>query len=260
VIEIDLDPVLLHVGPLALGWYGLAVGLAVLVGVRLTLAEARRKGIATDAVLDLVLWVVAGGLVGARLLHVVDRWESYAADPHQILAVQNGGLAILGAVLGGSLAGGLTAWRLGLPVRGLFDAAAPGVVLGQAIGRLGCLVTGDAVGPATDGTWGIAYTNPGAMVPQLGVAYQPTFLYEAGWDLGVFGVVWALRGRGLRDGHLFALYLGLYGAGKFGLTFLRSETVWVAGLQQAQLLALGALAASVVWAAWRRPARRGVAG
>jgi phosphatidylglycerol:prolipoprotein diacylglycerol transferase len=189
-----------------------------------------------------------------------DRWEFYAANPHQILAVQNGGLAILGALLGGSLAGGLAARRMGLPVRRLFDAAAPGIVLGQAIGRLGCLVTGDAVGPPTDGTWGVVYRNPGAMVPELGVAYQPTFLYEAGWDLGVFGVLWALRARGRGDGQLFALYLGLYAAGKFALTYLRAEAVWVAGLQQAQLVALGALLAAVAWAAWRPGSPRTTAG
>ena len=257
MLTIDVDPVLFHLGPIALSWYGLAVALALVVGARLTLAEAARRAIPTEPVLDLVPWVAGGGLVGARLLHVVDRWDFYAANPWAIPALQNGGLAILGALLGGALAGAVGARRLGLPVRRLFDAAAPGAVLGQAIGRLGCLVTGDALGPPTDGTWGLVYRHPGAMAPELGVAYQPTFLYEAGWDLAVFALLWALRRRRLPDGHLFALYAGLYAAGKFGLTFLRSETVWFWGLQEAQVLALAVVAAAALWGAWDH--RRGAA-
>jgi phosphatidylglycerol---prolipoprotein diacylglyceryl transferase len=257
VITIDVDPVLLHIGPLSITWYALAVLAGLWAAVWLTRREAGRKGVSPNAIMSILPWALLGGLIGARALHVIDRWDFYSANPGHILAFQNGGLAILGAILGGSLAGGIAAWRAGLPVRRLFDAAAPGIVLGQAIGRFGCLVTGDALGPATGGGWGIIYRNPGAMAPELGVAYQPTFLYEQVWDLAVFSLLWALRRRLTSDGQLFALYLGLYAAGKFALTFLRTEQVWLWGLQQAQLLALGALAVAVVWAIWGRLVRPG---
>ncbi len=250
MLTINIDPVLVHFGPFSLSWYGLAVGSGVIVGVWLTLREAGRKGLPTERVGDLALWIILGGAVGARLLHVIDRWDFYSANPHLILAIQNGGLAILGGILGGTLAGAIGAWRMGLSIPRLSDAAAPGVVLGQAIGRFGCLTTGDSVGPATDGTWGIVYTNPGAMVPQLGVAYQPTFFYEQVGDVVIFAALWLLRKRLKVDGHLFALYLGLYAALKFALTFLRTETIWLAGLQEAQLLALGAFALAIAWAVW----------
>ncbi len=256
MLTIDVDPVIVHLGPIALSWYGLAVGAGVLVGIWLALREADRKGLPSDRVGDLVMWVVLGGVLGARLLHVVDRWDFYSANPHLILAIQNGGLAILGAILGGTLAGTIGAWRMGLNVPRLSDAAAPAVVLGQAVGRFGCLVTGDSVGPATDGTWGIVYTNPGAMVPQLGTAYQPTFFYEQVWDFAIFGLLWVLRKRLRVDGHLFALYLALYALGKFALTFLRTETIWFAGLQEAQLVALGAMALAGAWAAWSSARQR----
>lgn len=249
MITINLDPVLVHLGPVALSWYGLAVGLALVTGVWLAFRECRRKGIPVDPVADVVFWVVAGGLVGGRLLHVIDRWDWYAANPAQILAVQNGGLAILGALLGGAIAGGVAAWRRRLPVRRLFDAAAPALILGQAIGRFGCLVTGDALGAPTNGSWGIVYLNPNALAPRLGVPFQPVFFYEQLWDLAVFAVLWSVRRRLKADGQLFALYLGLYAAGKFALTFLRTETIWFWGLQEAQILALGALALAVGWAA-----------
>ena len=193
MVTINIDPMIVHLGPLMLSWYGLVIVVAVAAVIWLTLREAERRGIPTEPVWDLVLWIGAGAIIGARLLHVVDRWEYYAANPHQILALQNGGLAILGAVLGGALTAGLLAWRRGLPVRRLFDAAAPGLILGQAIGRFGCLVNGDALGQPTDGTWGIVYVNPGAMAPQLGVPYQPVFLFEQAWDLASSGKSLASR-------------------------------------------------------------------
>lgn len=256
MIRINLDPMLFHLGPFMLSWYGLAVGVAMLVGIWLTFREAQRKGLPSEPITDLVFWVVIGGVIGARLLHVLDRWEYYAANPMQILAVQKGGLAILGAILGGALAGGFAAWRRGLPIRRLFDAAAPGLVLGQAIGRFGCYVTGDTVGRATDGSWGVMYLNPGAMVPKLGVAYHPVFFYEQLLDVAIFAVLWTFRKRITVDGQMFALYLGLYAIGKFALTFFRTEVVWFWGLQEAQLLALGALLIAVIWAAMSRPTQR----
>ncbi len=247
-MTIDIDPIIVHLGPLALSWYGLIVVLALGVGMRLALREARRKGLPIDAVESLAMWVLIGGVIGARALHVVDRWDLYAADPLGVVAIWNGGLAIMGAVLGGTVAGAIGAWRRGLPLRKLSDAAAPGAILGQAIGRFACLVTGDAVGRATTG-FGVTYLDPHAMVPQLGVAYEPVFLYEMALDLVIFAVLWLLRSRLRVDGQLFATYLALYAVAKFALTFLRTETVWVAGLQEAQLLALVALVVAAGWLA-----------
>lgn len=255
---IDIDPAVFHLGPLSLTWYGLFVAVAIFVGTWLAFREARRKGLPADEIEALAFWVVAGGLVGARALHVIDRWELYAAQPLTVLAIWNGGLAIMGAVLGGTLAGVVVAWRRGLPVLRISDAAAPGVVLGQAVGRFACLFTGDAVGRATTG-FGVTYLNPGAMAPQLGVPYEPVFLYEMAWDLAVLAVLWILRPRLRVDGQLFAAYLALYAIGKFALTFLRTETVWIAGLQEAQLLALGALGVAAAWLAVSGASRRSTA-
>jgi phosphatidylglycerol:prolipoprotein diacylglycerol transferase len=252
-VTIDIDPVLIHLGPLAVGWYGIFVALAIGIGMWLGFREARRKGMPMDQIESVATWVFVGGIIGARALHVIDRWDLYALHPLGIFAIWNGGLAIMGAVLGGTVAGVFVTWRRGLPVRVIADAAAPAAIVGQAIGRFACLFTGDAVGRPTSGL-GITYLNPGAMVPQLGVAYEPVFLYEMAWDLVVFGVLWLLRPVLRVDGQLFAVYLALYALGKFALSFLRTETVWLAGLQEAQLLSIAALGIAALWM-WSSRAR-----
>ncbi|HEU5101181.1 MAG TPA: prolipoprotein diacylglyceryl transferase [Roseiflexaceae bacterium] len=259
MITINIDPTLFHLGPLAFSWYGLAVAAGMLAGIWLLLREAQRRGLPTEPALDLVFWIIAAGLVGARLLYVLDRWSFYAANPTQIFSIHTGGLSIMGAILGGGLTAALLARRRGLPVRRLFDAAAPGIVLGQAIGRFGCLVTGDTVGRPTDGGWGIVYMNPGARVPQLGVAYQPAFFYEQVWDVLVFAILWRLRWHVRGDGQLFAVYLGLYAVGKFAITFIRLDPVYFWGLQQSHFVALGLLMLAIGWSLWNRAQSRGSA-
>ena len=195
MLTITIDPILAHLVPLAISGYGLAVMVAIFVGIWLTLREARRRGLPTEPVTDLVFWIAIGGLMGARLLYVIDRWATFAANPLQILALHQGGLSMMGAIIGGAVLGGLLARRQGLPIRRLFDTIAPGLILSQAIGRFGCLVTGDTVVRPTDGSWGVVYLNPMARPPQLGVAYQPAFFYEQFWDLLVFAILWRMRGR-----------------------------------------------------------------
>ncbi|MBI5946967.1 MAG: prolipoprotein diacylglyceryl transferase [Chloroflexi bacterium] len=248
-ITVDIDPALLRVGHLHIGWYGIAVALAIAAGLLVARREARRRQLDPDAVLAVGGWAVAGGLVGARLLFVVDHWSRFRGSPLDVIAFQEGGLAIQGAVIGGLVAGGLYARHARLPVLAFADAAAPAVILGQAIGRFGCLVTGDALGAPTSLPWGVRYVNPAAMAPQLGVPFQPVFAYEALFDVAVFALLWTIRKRVTRPGRLFALYLGLYAIGKFGVTFLRQERTWAWGMQEAQFLALALLAGAVAfWA------------
>lgn len=258
MLKFNVDPILIHLGPLAISWYGLAVATGLLVGIWLITREAARKDLPVELVTDLILWIAVGGIVGARLLYVLDRWAFFAANPLQILALHTGGLSIMGAIVGGGLTATVLAYRKGLPVRRLFDAAAPGIVLGQAIGRFGCLFTGDTVGKPTDGSWGIVYLNPGARAPELGVAYQPAFFYEQIWDLLIFAILWRMRKRITADGQLFALYLGLYAIGKFVITFVRLDPVYFWGLQQSHFVSLGLLALALGWALWGRTHQRGI--
>ena len=258
MIRIGLDPVLVHLGPFMLRWYGLMIGLAFYIGLTLAWREARRKGLEVDDVSNIALWLLVAGIVGGRLLHVIDEWPRYAANPASIFAIQEGGLAIYGGVAGGLVAAWIYTRRHRLSLAPFADLVAPSLILGQAIGRIGCLINGDAYGAPTTLPWGVVWTNPGALVPQLGVAYHPTQLYEMFWDVAVFVVLWKLRTRLKADGALFLLYVILYSFGRFWITFLRQDAIVVWGLRQAQLIGLGAILICLPLLAarlWRRPSR-----
>ncbi|MBI5567706.1 MAG: prolipoprotein diacylglyceryl transferase, partial [Chloroflexi bacterium] len=184
-------------------------------------------------------------------------------DPIRALYIWEGGLAIWGGVIGGGLALAVFAWRRHLRLSFLFDLAAPAVVLGQALGRFACIITGDAMGQPTTGPFGFAYTSPDAMVPQSGVYYTPTPVYEIIMNLGIFVLLWRLRRKTLPDGVLFLIYLTLYSAGRFIITFWSSYQTVAFGLNQAQLISLAALLVGVPMLIYRlrhspalRPATR----
>lgn len=239
MITISIDPILLNIGHFAVRWYGLIITVAVLVGLWIAGREAERYGFQKDDIYSISTWVIAAGLIGARLFHVIDHWpEKYAADPIRVLYIWEGGLAIWGAVLGGIIAVTLIArlrsWRLPR----LLDTFAPGLVLAQAIGRTACIITGDAMGPPTNGPFGVAYTNPNAMVPRLGVYYTPMPVYEIFANLAIFAVLWKLRTRNLSDGRLFLIYLSLYSLERFLLGFTSAYRIIAFGLTQSQLISV----------------------
>ena len=239
MITISIDPIIFGVGHFALRWYSLILGTAMGVGVWLTAREAERKGFKKEDVYDAAMWIIVAGIVGARLFHVLDHWShEYAANPVRALYIWEGGLAIWGALIGGLIAGALITWQRGWRFPKFLDAAAPGLVLAQAIGRIACVITGDAMGKPTTGPFGFAYTNPNVMVPQLGVYYTPMPVYELIINLGIFAVLWQLRKRDWVDGRLFLVYLTLYSIERFFLAFTSSYRIIALGLTQSQIIAV----------------------
>ncbi len=233
-IVISINPVIIQFGHWMLRWYSLFFLLAILVG----------------------LWL---GLREARLFHVIDRWDLYAAQPVQILYVWQGGLAVYGGLIGGTLAGIVYARRHGLPVWKLADALTPGIILGLAVGRLACIPNGDAIGAPANVPWAFVYTNPMSMVPPqlLGVPVHPYPVYEMLFDLATLGLFWPLRKVFKTDGMLFLSSAIVYAIGRFWLFFYRIERVWFWGLQEAQVIALVVLVIALIFLVWRRQTTRG---
>ncbi len=246
MITITINPFIFSIGHFALRWYSLIVMAAIGIGLWLTAYEASRKGFKKDDIYDIAMWVIPGGLVGARLFHVFDHWsDMFAANPISALYIWEGGLAIWGALAGGLLTMAILAWRKGWRLSSLLDAAAPGVVLAQAVGRVACVITGDAMGKPTTGPFGFAYTNPNAMVPELGVYYTPMPVYEIIVNVGIFALLWQLRKRRWPDGMLFLVYLGLYSLERLLLGFTSSYRIIALGMTQSQIVALIGLAVAI---------------
>lgn len=246
MITISINPILFSIGHFSLRWYSLIVMAAIAIGIWIASREAKRKGLPVEKFYDMTIWVVIAGLLGARLFHVIDHWSDiYAFNPIQAFYFWDGGLAIWGGVIGGILAAALFALTHQWKIRVILDALVPGAVLGQAIGRFACIITGDAVGRPTTGPLGFEYTSPNSAVPQTGVYYFPTPILEIIMNFGIFGLLWILRKKKLRDGFLSLLYLVLYSVGRFFINFYNTYRIIALGLDQAQWISLDVLAISL---------------
>jgi len=245
-ITINIDPVITHLGSFSLRWYSLIIIVAVIAALYWSWREARRLGLNADAVTTLALWGIPGGIIGSRLVHVVDNWDYYSQNLGKIIGGE--GQAIYGAVLGGALAAWIGSRVHRIPFAKFADVMAPGVIIAQAIGRLANIINGDATGKATDLPWAFTYTNANTYAP-IGVSTHPSPVYEIIWDLIVLGIVLRLRGKLRPDGALFVFYLALYSVGRFFVTFTRVniESSWFFGLVQAQIIALVVFLVAVPW-------------
>ena len=246
-IVININPVALHIGHFMLTWYSLIVILAIITAVMITIKEGKRKGIPVEEIYSLVPWLLIGGIIGARLFHVIDRWEIYADNPLQIFALWQGGLAIWGALAGGCLAALVFSRVKRISFVRLADALVPGLLVAQIIGRFACIINGDAAGGATTLPWGFTYVNPGAMVPPglLGVPVHPYPVYDQLWNLAGLAIALKLRRYLKTDGLLLLTYLTIYAVGRLVFSFVRQEKIWFWGLQEAQVIAIAIVVMAV---------------
>ncbi|WP_194823048.1 prolipoprotein diacylglyceryl transferase [Micromonospora sp. S-DT3-3-22] len=245
-----------QLGPVPLRAYALCIVAGIVVACLVTEHRLRQRGVAPGAVLDIAVWAVPTGIIGARIYHVVTSPEKYfgtGGDPWKAFAIWEGGLGIWGAVAGGAVGAWIAARQLGIPLTVVADALAPGLPLAQAVGRLGNWFNNELYGGRTTLPWGLEIhrmdpDNPGhalrddANQPILEPGlYHPTFAYEALWNLGVAGLVFALDRRfKLGRGRAFALYVMGYTAGRFWIELMRTDeanhilglrlNVWTAGL------------------------------
>jgi prolipoprotein diacylglyceryl transferase len=210
------SPVVFEVGPFALRYYGLFIALGIVVGAWLTGRELARRGYQSTLALESLFLVVPLGLVGARVYHVATEYDSYA-KLFTVFEVWNGGLGIYGAVAGGFLGLLIFAWYRGVSPLVLADAAAPGVILAQAIGRWGDYFNQELFGEPSRLPWAISISlenRPAEFADAQ--TFHPVFLYESLWDLLVcLALLWVARrfARRLKGGDVFLLYLILYSVG-----------------------------------------------
>ncbi len=220
-------PRLLELGPVSIYTYGVLLAAAYLVGLWFAAGRARARGLDGNRVTDLGIYIIISALVGAKLLLVVVEFDHFRRDPAEIWTVVRSGGVFYGGLL---LAVGVAFWHIRrhrLPIWTTCDAFAPGIALGQAVGRLGCLLAGCCYGRPTELPWGVTFTNPLAAAnvgTPLDVSVHPTQLYESGAALGILGLLLLMERRGPSfPGRTFWTYLLLYPCARFGIEYFRGD-------------------------------------
>jgi prolipoprotein diacylglyceryl transferase len=217
-----------QLGPVPVRAYALCILAGIVVAIWIGNRRWIARGGAPGVIGDIAVWAVPFGIVGARLYHVATDWESYfgpGANPADALKIWQGGLGVWGAIAMGALGGWIGAKRRGVPLPPLADAVAPGIVLAQAIGRLGNWFNQELFGRPTDLPWGLEI-DPQFRPEQYAdvETFHPTFLYEALWCVVVAVIlVWADRRFQMGHGRVFALYVALYTLGRSYIETLRVD-------------------------------------
>ena len=242
-MTIDIDPVIGRIGALPFHWYGIIMGIAVIVGLVIFSRGLAHRRISPHHAFWIGLIAVPCGIIGARLFHVFDNFRYFWSHPGQIFGGQLVGLAIYGVITGGVL--GLVVycrWKK-LPILRVLDATALAFPVAQIIGRCANIINGDTWGPPTKLPWGFIYTNPHALLPAAlrGVPTHPTPVYEQLWLLVMIGLLLILIPRFHTDGLAFLAYVGLYSLGRFFISYYRVNNLLFLGLREAQLLALAGI-------------------
>ena len=227
--------------PIDAFWASVATGF--LVALWVVRSELRRQGHDPGAAYDLILWSYVGGFVGARLFLIVTAWEQFQQDPWGLL-FGGSGWVWQGGVIGGAVAVIWKARQLRLPLGDVADIAGLALAIGQAIGRVGCQLSGDGdYGVPTDLPWGMAYPN--GVVPTT-ERVHPTPVYESVACLAIFAVLWRRRATPHAPGARFGEYLVYSGAVRFAVEFVRRNAAAGLGLTVAQWIGLASIAVGAV--------------
>jgi phosphatidylglycerol---prolipoprotein diacylglyceryl transferase len=252
---------ILQLGWFRLKWYGVLIAMAVLLGVNLSMRLAKPRKIDPEAVADLAIWLVLAAIPAARLYYVAFQWQNYSQHPDQIIKIWEGGIAIHGAIIGGSIAAIIFAKLRQISFWNLADIVAPSLALGQAIGRWGNFFNSEAFGSPTELPWKL-YIPRDRRGEYLNFEYfHPTFLYESLWNLLVFAILgWLFvddnRHHRLKPGSIFLVYLVAYSIGRFGVEGLRTDSLMFGSLRIAQMISLVGMAIGSIGLLWLYIRRR----
>ncbi len=268
-------PVLLRIGPITIYSYGLMMALGFVAAYLVVTADCKRRGLSADYASSLVVWAGVAGIVGSRIYDILDNLPAYMAEP-STMVFSGSGFVWYGGLIGGIIGAWLVSRYYGVGFLITSDMAAPALAIGQAFGRIGCLLSGD-------GDWGLPSTLPWAMAfpkaivgwnthtvlklnsaGQLvsgfypGVRVHPAFIYEAILYFAAFVVLWLLRSKVNVDGRVFYLYLILAGASRFLVEFVRINPRVLFGLSEAQLIAIVMMVSGVAAYGLFAPAKQPV--
>jgi len=238
-----MHPRLLELGPVTVYTYGVLLAAAYLAGLQMATARARSRGLEASRVMDLGIIIIIAAIVGAKLLLVAVDFNYYRGHPAEIFSLARSGGVFYGGLIAAVLAAFWYLRRHKMPVWVTCDVFAPGIALGHAIGRVGCLFAGCCFGRPTTLPWGIVFSDPFAasyVGTPLGVHLHPTQLYEAGAELAILALLLAVERRGRPfAGRTFWFYTLLYGVSRFVIEYFRGdERGMLLGLSTSQFISV----------------------
>ena len=247
-----MDPVAFQVGAFSIRWYGILMSCAIGAGLFAAYGASKRQGVDSDSLLDIAIIAIPAAIIGARLYYVIfsGRLGFYMEHPWEILATWHGGLAIHGGLIGGICAGYFYVRKHHLSFWKMADILAPGIALGQAIGRWGNFFNQEAHGGPV--TYDFISKFPGFIQQGMfieGRYYHPTFLYESLWDFSLFLFLAFLFRRKniktIKTGNIFLSYLAIYSLGRFFIEGLRTDSLMLGPLRMAQVVSSVVIVVSV---------------
>ena len=242
-------------------WYGIFIGLGVILGVLLALHEAKRTGQNPDTYLDFIIYAMIIAIIGARLYYVIFSWDFYSQHPEKIFAIREGGLAIYGGIIGGVLTAIVYSRVKKKNFWVMADTMATSLILGQMLGRWGNFFNKEAFGGFTDNLFAMRYqlsqVRASDVTPDIlqnlvtvnGVDYiqvHPTFLYESMWSLCVFIILLILQRKKKFNGQVCATYFFGYALGRVWIEGLRTDQLCIGNVPVSQALSAVLIIASVV--------------
>ena len=223
-----MHPILFEAGGLTIYSYGVLLAAAYLLGLQFALMRARSRGLPSQRVMDLGIWIIISALVGAKLLLLIVDFDQFTSNPRDLLSLARSGGVFYGGLIAAVVVALVYLRRYQMPLWTTTDVFAPGIALGHVVGRLGCLLAGCCFGKPTSLPWGITFNDPAALAnvgTPLGVPLHPTQLYEAGAEALILGFLLLFERRGRPfPGRTFWSYLLLYGVSRFIVEFYRGDS------------------------------------
>lgn len=225
-----------NIGKLEIHWYGIIIALGFLLAIWYGVKNSRRFGLDFDTIIDLLIWDVPLSIIGARIYFVIFHYDIYRDNFWDVFKVWNGGLGFYGALIATVITISIFCKVRKIKIGALLDFAAPGLLIGQSVGRWGNFMNREAFGVETDVFCRMGLTNPGAET----IFVHPAFLYESLWNALGFLLIYTFIRKGKRkyDGQIFAMYLAWYGAARFMIESVRTDSLYLfsTGIRVSQLV------------------------
>lgn len=256
---LTINPVAFQIGSISVRWYGILIALGIVLAFIVVQREMVKRGMHPDFLTDLLVWAVPISIISARIYYVIFSWDFYKDNPGQIIQIWQGGIAIHGALIGAFITTYIFTKRRGISFWKTVDIAAPGLLIGQIIGRWGNFMNQEAYGEPVSENFLNTTIIPDWIMTQMtidGVTHHPTFLYESLWNLVGLIILLLLRKVSVKRGEMFLFYLTWYSFGRFFIEGLRTDSLMGGALRAAQVVSVLTIIIAVTLFIIRRYVRK----